>query len=313
MIRETPDTQAMLIEYGFLDNTADAQKLKNNWEEYAEAVVRAIASYIGVPYISNSGNYYTVQKGDSLWSIAKKFNTTVDKIKELNNLSSNLLSIGQVLKVNDESSETPINDNVYVVKAGDTLYSIANKYGITVNEIKELNNLNGDVLSVGQKLIVKPSDADTNLSDYYIVQKGDTLYGIANKFGLTVDNLKDINNLSSNNLSIGQKLLINSNYNDDEKYLTYSVNRGDTLYSIAEKYNTTVDAIKSINGLTSNNLSIGQVLKIPKNNIYKVYTVEKGDTLYSIARKFNTTVSNIEKLNNLTTSVLSVGQKLLVP
>ena len=67
MIRKTPDTQAMLIEYGFLDNTADAQKLKNNWEEYAEAVVRAIASYIGVPYISNSGNYYTVQKGDTLF------------------------------------------------------------------------------------------------------------------------------------------------------------------------------------------------------------------------------------------------------
>ena len=99
IIRETPNTEALLVEYGFLDSTGDdVSQLKNNYEELAEAVVKAVASYAGVPYTSQTDEYYTVLKGDSLWSIANKFNTTVANLKSLNNLSSNLLQIGQKLK-----------------------------------------------------------------------------------------------------------------------------------------------------------------------------------------------------------------------
>ena len=93
-----------------------------------------------------------------------------------------------------------------------------------------------------------------------MVVKGDTLYKIANKFGVSVDNLKDINNLKSNSLSIGQVLKIPVTNNDK---LTYTVKSGDTLYSIAKTYNTTVDIIKSLNNFNGNALSIGQTLILP--------------------------------------------------
>ena len=78
------------------------------------------------------------------------------------------------------------------------------------------------------------------------------------------------------------------------------------MYSIARTYNTTVDELKKINNLTSNNLSIGQVLKLPTSN--NNYVVVKGDSLYSIARKYNTTVDELKRLNNLSSNNLSIGQ-----
>ncbi len=90
--------------------------------------------------------------------------------------------------------------------------------------------------------------------------KGDTLYGIANKFGVSVNDLKSLNNLNSNTLSIGQVLKIPDSSNNK---LTYTVKSGDTLYSIARTYNTTVDKIKELNNLKSNTLSIGQTLILP--------------------------------------------------
>ncbi len=138
-------------------------------------------------------------------------------------------------------------------------------------------------------------------SNTYTVVAGDTLYSIAKKFSTSVDNLKLINNLNSDILSIGQVLKLS----DIKK--TYVVIAGDTLYSIAKKFNTTVDNLKLINNLSSNILSIGQVLVISDNN---TYVVVAGDTLYSIAKKFNTTVDQLIKTNNLSSTVLKIGQKL---
>ena len=100
MQRDTGNIESITVEYGFLDSTGDdVNQLKNNWKNYAEATVKAITSYIGAPYIPISDDYYVVQKGDSLWSISKKYNITVDELKNLNNLTSNTLSIGQILKI----------------------------------------------------------------------------------------------------------------------------------------------------------------------------------------------------------------------
>ncbi len=257
MMRDTPNTESLIVEYGFLDSVGDdVTQLKNNYEKYAEAVVKGVAEYIGVPYYQEGMQYYTVAKGDSLWSIAKKFNISVDKLKAMNNLSSNLLQ-------------------------------------------------------VGQKLIVKEMET-VPTGDYYVVQSGDTLYSIAKNNNLTIDQIKSLNNLTTNSLSVGQKLKLKETTESTSTLNTYTVKSGDSLYSIAKKYNTTVSNLKTLNNLSSTTLSIGQVLKVPSSSEVNIYTVVSGDSLYSIARKFNTTVSALQDANNLVTSVLTVGQKLII-
>ena len=111
----------------------------------------------------------------------------------------------------------------------------------------------------------------------YTVQKGDSLYSIAKKFGITVDEIKSLNNLTSNNLAIGEQLMIKGSTGDEPinpeeecigtgyaepQYIMYTVQRGDSLYTIARRYNTSVDNIKALNNLTNNNLTIGEQLKI---------------------------------------------------
>ena len=118
-----------------------------------------------------------------------------------------------------------------------------------------------------------------------------------------------LNGLTSNLLSIGQKLKIPSTSSNNENI--YIVKNGDTLYGIASKYNVSVNDLKQLNNITTNNLSIGQILNIPTTTS-STYTVQNGDTLYSIATKYNTTVSNLINKNNLTTTSLRVGQVLQI-
>lgn len=261
IIRNTPNNETMIVEYGFLDNDADAKRLKSNYKKYAEAVVRAVTLYGGYKYVPVSGsNYYVVKKGDSLWSIARANGLTVDELKSLNNLSSNVLHVGDTLLISSaDSTGDNGNDNYYVVKSGDTLWSIARKYNLSVNELKELNNLSSNALSVGQRLIVgKESSND------YVVSAGDTLWAIARKFNVSIDDIKALNNLSSNNLSIGMtlKIPLYSNKQNEETNV-YVVKSGDSLWSIARMFNSTVDEIKSLNSLKSNVLRIGQRLVVP--------------------------------------------------
>ena len=250
LLRETPNNETIIVEYGFTDSTGDdISQIKNNWQSLAEAVVKALANYIGVSYSVKGDNYYVVQKGDSLWSISKKFGITVDSLKKLNNLSSSNLSIGQKLVITPQA----VDNDYYIVQKGDTLYSIANKYGVSVETLKNLNNLTTNNLSIGQKLNIESVSKDK-----YIVQKNDSLYAIANKYGVKVQDIVEANNLMSTNIFVGQELII-----PESKERAYIVVAGDNLWSIAQRFNTTVDAIKRKNNLTTNLLSIGQKLTIP--------------------------------------------------
>lgn len=260
LIRNTANNLTIVIDYGYIDNTSDANFLKNNYEKLAETVVKSIANYAGVSYTpANMEGYYIVKKGDSLWSIASKNNTTVDNIKKLNNLSSNNLSVGQVLKLSYDAKKEDIKEsNIYTVKKGDSLWLISNKYGTTVDELKRANNLKSNTLSIGQTLIIPEKKENTNKISY-VVKKGDSLWLIANKYDTTVEKIKSTNNLKSNTLSIGQVLVIPSS----SEFITYTVKKGDSLWLIANKYNTTVDNIKKLNNLSSNNLQINQKLILP--------------------------------------------------
>ena len=321
MLRNTPNAETVIVEYGFIDNVRDARRLRENYKDYADAVIEAVLEYKNIP-ISETG-YYTVKKGNSLWSIANKYNTTVNEIKAINNLSSNTLSIGQKLKIpnNDiidkgDDIDIPLLPNTYIVQSGDTLYKIANNYGVTVNELKDLNNLTSNTLSIGQE--IKIPEYNIEIPNSYVVEKGDTLYSIANKYNVKIDDIKNINNLTSNTLSIGQILLlpnnINQNINDIEitdDYDYYTVKKGDTLYSISNIYGISVDELKELNNLTTNTLSIGEFLKVP-NSKDNIYTVKNGDTLWSIANDNNTTVNKLKELNNLINNTLTIGQQLLL-
>ena len=209
---------------------------------------------------------YTVKSGDSLYSIANKYNTTIDIIKDVNNLTSNVLSINQVLKIPTSTTSNITNYNNYTVVKGDSLYSIANKFNTTVNDIKKINNLISNNLSIGQVLKIPnlegSNQQEENYSNY-TVKAGDSLYKIASLYQTSVNAIKELNNLTNNNLSIGQVLKIPSYNQTNNNYKTYTVVSGDSLYRIANKFNTSVQAIKDLNNITSNLLSIGQVLKIP--------------------------------------------------
>ena len=260
--RDTGNTQPIIIEYGYVDSSQDdPEQLKNNYDRYAEAVVKAIAAYIGKSYVPElDENSYVVKSGDSLWSIANRYGLTVDQLKSANGLTSNLLQVGQVLTIPKKSTESPSeSNNIYIVKAGDSLWSIANRYGTTVSILKQLNGLTSDNLSIGQKLYLPNQGGEEKPENVtYVVKSGDSLYTIARKYNTTVNDLMNLNQLKTSLLSIGQVLKIPNS----SAGTVYVVKSGDSLWNIANRYGTTVDAIKQKNGLTGNNLSIGQVLYI---------------------------------------------------
>ncbi|WP_271854112.1 LysM peptidoglycan-binding domain-containing protein [Planococcus maritimus] len=159
----------------------------------------------------------------------------------------------------------------YTVKAGDTLYSIAKKYNLTVAALAKANNItNYNLIRVGQVLTIPGTSSPTPppaSSVKYTVKAGDTLYSIASKYKTTVSAIASANNLTNINLiSVGQVLTIPVKQTPPPVVtVKYTVKAGDTLYSIARTYNTTVTAIAKANGITNvNSIRVGQVLTIPR-------------------------------------------------
>ncbi|WP_428911893.1 LysM peptidoglycan-binding domain-containing protein [Niallia sp. Krafla_26] len=229
--------------------------------------------------------------------------------------------------------------DVYLVQPGDTLYGISKKFNVTVDLIKSVNNLTSNSIFVGQQL---------NLPFYtYTVVPGDTLYSIAKRNNTSPERIRTDNGLTSTTIFVGQKLRIYRTTTpvvttsptpaptEPEQNGTYTAVAGDSLFIIAQKFGTTIDAIRSLNGLTSDHIYIGQVLKVPTNGSTNPNTTEPttndqtvtepspsqttisyrvvaGDTLYSIANRFATTVDRIMIQNNLTSTNLYIGQELQI-
>lgn len=326
IIRNTSPAESVLIEYAFLDSTKDDHnQIKNDWEKWSEAVVKAVAEYKGYNYVPPGENIvndtYVVQKGDSLWSIAKRFNVGVNELKIANNLTSNLISVGQRLVIPGVAPSNQTNVT-YVVQKGDSLWSIANANNTTIDELANLNDLVGNTIYVGQILqIPNTGDSGVNVPDIqttYVVQNGDTLYSIAKRYNTTPSAIMDLNGLTTAILMIGQILTIPDDVEstgEDIQTNIYVVQKGDSLYSIAREYGVSVERLKQENGLTTDILTVGQILTIPEtsNNTTNLYVVQKGDSLWSIANRFSVSINAIRMINNLTSDVLSIGQTLIIP
>lgn len=221
--------------------------------------------------------------------------------------------------------ENPNKDYYYIIRETGNAESVLVEYGFidnTKDAYKLQNNLDnlveGAVKAIAEYLGVpytKPG-ITVNDQDTYTVKKGDTLYSISKNQNIPIDTIIKLNNLTSSNLEIGQQLKLKSDSNNSSNKNQYIVQRGDTLYSIALKYNTTVDKLRKLNNLNTNTLTIGQILVLPiENDIdeYDIYVVKKGDSLWSISRKFNIDINDLIELNNLKDLTLQMNQSILVP
>ncbi len=208
-------------------------------------------------------NTYIVKKNDNLYDIAKEYNTTVGILKALNNLSSNILQVGQILKLPTSLVEETIPGNylIYTIKKGDNLYDIAKNYNITLDELINFNQQGSTLLHIGEQLLI-PINNQTNNNIQYVIKPGDTLYNIAKRYNTNVDEIKRINNLNNNMLKIGETILIPGTSN----YQTYVIRTNDTLEGIALKYNTTIEDIMKANNLLTDDVTVGQIILIPSRS-----------------------------------------------
>ncbi|KPB04088.1 hypothetical protein AAV98_13755 [Bacillus sp. CHD6a] len=229
------------------------------------------------------------------------------------------LAVSAFITVNARG-EVLANEAVHQVKSGDTLFSLAQKYGISIKELKELNGLKSDIIKVGQILQLSESgsiEVGENKKPTHVVSAGDTLFSIAKKYGLSVTELKHVNNLKTDLIKVGQVLKVGT------KATYYDVMAGDTLFSISEKFHVTVGSIQKENNLTTDTIRIGQQLIIPPTNhdvmeksLEKVtkafYTVAPGETLWGIAKKFNMPVHKMKKDNHMASDYVLIGQELKI-
>ncbi|MFT4401648.1 LysM peptidoglycan-binding domain-containing protein [Bacillus sp. SW14] len=197
-----------------------------------------------------------VKKGDTLWGLSRKYDTTIGKIKSENSLRSDMIYAGQTLSINGKtsssksSSSSSSSSSTYKVKSGDSLWKISKTYGMTVSELKKMNGLKSDLLRIGQVLKLKGSTSSSSSSS---------------------------SKVSTSSTS------------------TYKVKRGDSLSKIAKQYGTTVSKLKSLNGLKSDLIYVNQVLKV-KGTSTSSKTVSSGSSSSSSSKAPSTTSLNVSKL-----------------
>ena len=242
----------------YYNTTVSELKLLNNLTND----ILTIGQILKLPdYTENieSSSEYVVKQGDSLYQIAKNYNTTPTDLINYNNLPTTILSVGQIIKIPSSTSNV-----IYTVKSGDNLYKIANNYGVSVDMIKKLNNLTFNNLTIGMQLYI-PEGTTIKETDYivYKVEPGDNLYKIAKKYNTSENIIKEYNNLTSNILKINQVLQIPTEKSTTENNV-YTVRNGDTLYKIANNYGVAVKDIMNLNNLDSTLLNIGDIILIPK-------------------------------------------------
>lgn len=302
-------------------------------------------------YDNTKGSFYSykVRKGDTISQIAEKYHVSINEIRKWNNLKGNKIIAGQNLKIYssqpnmslvENTTSTDANINYYKIKKGDTIGGIAESFNVSVDNIKNWNGLADNKIVAGKTLKIysdntpdyNPVVTSTTSSKVgseiinHEIKQGETIIGIAQLYGVSVDEIRQWNGLSSSKIIAGKDLVIYPSGEEIKKvpektetYTTHKIQKGETLSQIAEKYKVSVESIRQMNNISGNKIVAGQTLKIGKgagNLSVKskdgYHSVVKGESLYSISIKYNTTVQKLKSLNNLQDSKIKVGQKLKV-
>ncbi|GAB6087828.1 LysM peptidoglycan-binding domain-containing protein [Alkaliphilus crotonatoxidans] len=291
------------------------------------------------------GNYYTIRPGDTLYSIARLFNVSVDSLVEANpGINPYMLYPGQVICIPGRPtppppSTCPAGTTAYTIRPGDTFFSLAQRFNTTVEAIQRANpGVDPNNLQVGQRICIPgtptpppPSTCPAGTTAY-IIRAGDTFFSLAQRFNTTVEAIQRANpGVDPNNLQIGQRICIPGTPTPPPPgpcpagTTAYTIRSGDTFFSLAQRFNTTVEAIQRANpGVDPRNLQIGQVICIPGTPTppppggcpsgTTAYTIRSGDTFFNLAQRFNTTVEAIQRANpGVDPNNLQIGQRICIP
>ncbi len=256
---------------------------------------------------------YIVQSGDSLFSIAEAFNTTIADLRQINDIAEGeQIFAGQSILLPAGVSAFV---EVYEVQPGDTLFEISKRINTSVGIIQGLNEIGDSThIEAGQLLIV-PSVNESDLLAH-VVAPGESLDSISQRYGTSVSVLKALNGIADEGELVAGASILAPNI-DETKFELYEVTVADSLYSISRRFATTEETLISLNALTDSlHLEVGQILLVPRidENIYAVYVVVPGDSLFNIARRYNTTVAQLRALNGVAGGRdLAVGRSIIVP
>ena len=304
---------------------------------------------------------YRVRRGDTLSSIASRWRISTKSIIRTNRLRSSRLRRGQrlVLTVPNvqrtpiqtasvQSSPRPASSGkvrLHSVRNGESLYSIAAHYNISLADLREANPKISSRIQAGQRIRIPDSGEPIEVPKFYVVKRGDTLMEISRQTGASVSQIQRANRLSSAHLRVGQRLEIPNTQEtrapastsrseksksapssaDDGAGRQHRVRRGENLQSIARHYGVSVSAIQQANGKgRSTRLRAGEVLSIPSGSAGSsaassggqtsgTYRVRSGDTLGVIAQRYGTTIRQLKRVNALRSNRISVGQELKIP
>jgi membrane-bound lytic murein transglycosylase D len=292
--------------------------------------------------------YYKVRKGDTIGEIAERYRVSVRELRKWNGLKSNKIIAGKKIKIySSEKSNTLVestssssdNVNYYKIKKGDTIGQIAELHNVSVSDLKDWNGLANNKIIAGKTLKIYSNGNSNYISNKttttttktvsekttHKIKQGETIIGIAQLYGVSIDEIKKWNSLSSSKIIAGKTLNIYPNGGTvtsppktQTNYTYHKIKKGETLSQISEKYKVSIANIRSLNDISGNKIVAGKTLKIKKgsgstNQLKNGYhIVVKGESLYSISKKYSTTVQKLKSLNNLKDSKIKIGQKLKV-
>ncbi len=256
---------------------------------------------------------YIVQSGDSLYTLAQRFNTTVGALAEANDMQEpGQLLAGQSILVPTGASSYV---EVYEIQPGDTLFSISKRFNTSIGLLQGLNDIaDGRRIIAGQTLLV-PSVNQEGLQ-IHVVGPEDSLNSISRRYNTAVSVLMSLNGITdARDLQAGARILVPGK--DETRYEVYEVAADDSLFSLSRRFATTEEELITLNGLTgSRDLELGQTILVPRidETKYVVYEIKPGDNLFSISRQFNTTMTQLRALNGIGSGLdLTVGRSIIVP